>query len=408
MNFKLENNKIKLSKFIIVLFYIFTFFPYLKIIDLGTDTQINAFFISIVIVFIYGFEIKIPKEIKLLFLIMYISIIIGLFGMINFNFFRRVFNYITLFFVSFATYIVMNGQEEEKVEKYIKICINIWLVVGILQEITNQKFLTFLISGARTSATRGVLSLAPEPTYYGTMCIFFILLSIRFRKNRNLYIINCIVQIVFLAKSTMCTLILGLMLMIYGISKINKPYFIFIAVAVFLTSIVTYNTIEEYMPNSRLYSIIKELDNPMDLLVEDASINQRVGHIYYSLKGSIENLGLPNGYNKWIKYIEEQHNPYFPWVAPTISIMSGYGAAIFELGIIGIIIIIISFKSLKFYLKNKSNNIVFLLSLTLIMFTALPLSNPIYSFFIGYGLYLKKLKNISIIKSDNISRIEGE
>ena len=60
----------------------------------------------------------------------------------------------------------MDGQEEEKVEKYIKICINIWLIVGLLQEIINPKFLTFLISAYRTSAARGVVSLAPEPTYY--------------------------------------------------------------------------------------------------------------------------------------------------------------------------------------------------------------------------------------------------
>ena len=188
----------------------------------------------------------------------------------------------------------------------------------------------------------------------------------------------------------MCTLILGVIIIIYGISKVNKPYFIFIALAIFLSSIIAYKSIKEYMHDSRLYSIIKELDNPIELLVEDASINQRIGHIYYTLKGSIENLGLPNGYNKWIKYIEEQYNEYFPWVSPTVSIMSGYGAAIFELGIIGIIIIIISFKSLRFYLKNKGDNIVFLISLTLVMFTALPLSNPIYSFFVGYGLHLKK------------------
>lgn len=378
------------------LLYIFIFLPYIKIVDLNTDTQINAFIMSIVVL-AYLILVKkrliVNKEIKILFITCMLSIVVGaLIDMLSISSLRRIFSYISLFIVSTASYNILNIEKGIN-ERYIKAIIWIWAIIGFIQSFMNPSFATSIVARASTSPTRGVTALAPEPTYYATICMFFIILTFRFKKNKILYLTINIIQIIVFSKSSMIILILFLGIIMYILSKVSNKYFILYICIGICVIFLGYYLIDTYMEHSRVYEIIHKLENPTELIKSDESINQRIGHIYYSVKGFIENFGIPRGYTKWYEYLTLQpYNEYFTLVVPVELIMSGYGASMFELGIISILIIVVFYKSIKYYLDDRYSSIILFIFLTILMFTAIPLSNPVYQFLLAYGLHIRSYK----------------
>ncbi|GAB1536522.1 hypothetical protein ADMFC3_21530 [Geovibrio sp. ADMFC3] len=162
------------------------------------------------------------------------------------------------------------------------------------------------------------------------------------------------------------------------------------------------------MTGSRLKNIFFALiNNPMDLLLIDASINARFFHIYFSIKGFIENYLIPNGYNRWVEYAQQQTSIYADYVIYEYfgfkgRIMSGYGGALYELGIFGILIpLSVTILLFKLYRDKLGSFLFFSIFVNLIMFTTISVGFPFFGFYIGLLQYLVWKKNTSL-KTDNI------
>jgi len=383
--------------FIIFIFYFFIFFPYIEFYDFGSDTQPYALILSILITFLYLYKYKkINMKLLLLLIVTLISTTFILFDGLNKTVLRSLANYYSLFFITFATYITLKINNRIFNDLFLKVIINTWLVVGLSQRFLNVELFYNIIARHSTTPGRGVVSLAPEPTFYGIICIF--LLIIVFEKlegrSRYLYAFNCIFQILFLAKSSMVIIFLFILIFYFLLFSLLvntniKNLFIYFLLTSF--SFVSFNIIvRNFLNKTRIYELyMLFLQDPLSIFLKDASANDRFAHIFFSIKGFLTNYLLPHGFLEWSSYLVEQvpKNDWFFWVSFGSRIMSGYGAAFFELGFIGLLIPISITIVLINYNTSLKNKLIYFGFFHTILFSAIPLAHPYLNFIMGYFLY---------------------
>jgi len=271
----------------------------------------------------------------------------------------------------------------------ILVSIGAWLLTGTVQSYIDRQFGLQLLFHSRTTSDRGVASLAAEPSYYGICCLFLLFSMQFFRthtpsKQRVILITEVLLvfQIILLAKSMFA--ILGLVVWLFSsfILKPNKSIkFTLGASFLFLIgggAIVA-------LGGERLNKLMNGFfSNPLSLFKTDASANQRLSDIAGAVYGFLSQLPLAFGYgtNTWVAYQEEIGRiSNFFWYGKSYRIMSGYGAAMFELGFVGLVIPITCFVS--FWRHDCYRIRAIGISLSIVMFAAVPLALPMFSFLIG-------------------------
>lgn len=374
---------------IYIIFIIFVFFPYIALVNLNTDMQPNALVLSLFIFFLFKKKYTLSQVyIALVFLS---SVLVFMMGGVSVTSLRSLFNYTSLFFVSCASYHVLK-TERLNLEICLKSSIITWFVVGLIQAVYDRNFLNFIISASRTTENRGVTGLAPEPTFYGIVFIFFLLFLLHTNyKNKNFFIITCIIGVVLLAKSSMAFLFLAIMLFFYLITHASVKYLI---LSIFLVLIVPFAIIDLLAASRLSFLLARIYEDPSSLIFIDASINDRFFHIFFSLKGFFENFMFPNGFLSWDGYASTQLTQYSDWVIIEWfslggRIMSGYGAAFFELGVFAAMIPLALFKLLSsIYRNNLKKFSFFFLFVNAIMFASIPIGFSIFGFYLGFLGYL--------------------
>jgi hypothetical protein len=376
------------------LFFIFIFFPYLSFANLGTDIQPYALVLALVLFLM--FKKTFTHEQVLIGLLFLFSVIILFISVLNFTSMRSVFNYASLFFISYIVFKVLK-TERINFQSFLKISIFVWFVVGLLQTIFDRTLLNFLISGSRTTDDRGVIGLAPEPTFYGIVFIFFMIFVLLSNiKNKFFYMSLCILGIIYLAKSSMAFLFLFILLIYYLLTHVNLKHIMISVVMLFITPMAAFNFLE----GSRLVFLLNRLmDDPAKLVLIDASLNDRFFHVYFSMKGFFTNFMIPNGYSSWNGYVSSQLPQYLDyviieWFSIGGRIMSGYGAAFYELGLFSILIPLIILKlTYSLYRDDLRKFFLYFLFINTIMFSAIPIGFSFFAFLIGYLSYLGWRKN---------------
>ena len=409
-----------LTKLITVFFYISVFFPFIQILPGDSDTQPQALILAILIS-LMGLLVlnQIPKIFIYLAVLFGVAILISIFSDFNSFVIRRIANYASLLFIPLATFYVLKINHGFN-RLFLKITIFIWFLTGFIQTYFKPNFLNFILSNTRTQFDRGVYSLAAEPTFYAIVCLFlFYLVMLLFNvRDKKVYGFLLLIQIVFLAKSSLVVLFLFFMLFVYSllnikkvIAHLNQPYMLIFApillIAVFSFQLFDWTRFDEI----RLFQMLNLfLDNPVDLILKDKSGNARFGHIFFTILGFLKNYGVPNGFNEWKPFLIDNLPSYrsvFWYVSPLDYAMSGYGAAIFELGIIGLMIpvtVTLCFYHF-FYRKNKRTFWFYLIIINVLMLNAIPLSFPIFNFFIGCLIYYSKLRK-DVINLDKLVKIK--
>lgn len=390
-----------LRKFLYCIFVFFVFFPYIKFVDLGTDMQPYSLILALLLFF--TFKLSLNFSIILIAFVFLASIIMLMLNGISFDALRSFFNYSSLFFVSYVSFKVLKTGRIN-LELFLKSAVLLWFFVGFIQTFFYRGFLNFLVSHARTTDDRGVIGLAPEPTFYGIVLIFFQIILIHSSYvKKNVYIALCVVGIVLFAKSSMAILFLFIMLAYYTLTHLSIKYTL-LTVVVFLT---LPTLISEYFVNTRIsFLISKLLDNPEALVLVDASVHDRFFHVFFSLKGFIDNHFLPSGFSSWVSYISMELPKYsnfviVEWFTVGTRIMSGYGAAFYELGFFTFFIpfaLMILYVSI--YRDDFKKIIFFFLFINTIMLSAIQIGFSLFAFYIGYLSYLAWRKNIYGIESD--------
>ncbi|MBD5554764.1 MAG: hypothetical protein HDQ95_05280 [Roseburia sp.] len=329
------------------------------------------------------------KKMYIIYIIIILGITVGMMATVMFsglNFtgiLRYLATYFGLILISYVSYSIFmrNGGLNER---FVKVGINIWLAVGVIQSFVSRNFCSNIVSNARTSSNRGVFSLASEPSFYGYMCVFFGVLVLEFQTKRIFYWLNLLFQVVFLAKSSVTVLYLIILFGLIGLYLLRERgfkgiliFFIALAGAVLLyrflvgridsgqRMIVFLNTL---FSGKNIWAIIKNFGN-------DGSIYIRFRDIWICIEGFVSYGGMPHGFN-------------------TRKISSGYGSMMYTMGWIGIIIIICIFKLMRSAYENKMARNVIPVFLTIILFSAIQISNPIIGFLVGYYMYKRRNKGI--------------
>jgi hypothetical protein len=129
------------------------------------------------------------------------------------------------------------------------------------------------------------------------------------------------------------------------------------------------------------------LNDPLSLVLLDASANDRFFHIVFSLKGFFDNSALPNGFDSWIPYAKSQLDVFSgyviaQWFSLGGRIMSGYGSLLFETGFFGLLIPLAVLYSYYQAFRNGTflRGSCICLGCFLLMLSATPLAYPLFAF----------------------------
>lgn len=286
-------------------------------------------------------------------------------------------NYASIFFITMAAYYMFKRQRGLQ-ELWLKIIIWIWFIVGIIQKYFISDFGYFLLSATRRDNSRGVLSLAAEPSFYGYICFFFLLFALEFKRFRWVYVACLVYQIVFLATSSVTLLylaVLGFFAIIQSIVKGYKWGYLIIG-AGGVSAIAGHFYLINKIPSNRLVSLIRTaLCSPKDLL-KDVSIGMRIESITTSVQTFANHFGIPEGFSE-------------------TRITSGYGAMLVEVGFIGVLLILL-FMSL---FVESVYPVIVTAGLSIVMFSGIPMSCPLFSFYLGYCLYKKNERKRNFLEN---------
>jgi hypothetical protein len=270
----------------------------------------------------------------------------------------------------------------------------VWLLAGFLQIIFNPFIFDFVVN-VRTSETRGVTSLAPEPTFYAVLLLtisWMLMVESRASQKNPLvrYILPLnLISILFVAKSSMGALYIFVILFLFFLYKslngvkdaFRGLFFISFGLLGLVYSV-------RFLVGTRLYDIfVKLVDSPSLLIDLDASINQRLSHIYYSVGGFVDNYGWPHGVNSFSSYAASSGGSLKSlfWSTPGDKIMSWSGSMLFELGFVGLLLLL-SMASFFWDSTKKRYSIFVICVFLLISLSAIPYGFSPLSALVGiYG-----------------------
>ena len=349
------------------LFVFFCFFPYIRIIPLPTDAQPNALALLSLIWVIFYVEKGIKQSVFWLLatLILSFSFSMTFFFDGGFSVLRSLVNYLSLFILSIGTLFLFQSGFRPSYRFY-TIAMWVYIIVSSIQTFFYRYFLNFLTLPMRTSATRGVTGITPEPGYNATVAVFFLiiylLLYYPYKSKRNFFLIAF--WILFLARSASVSLMVLIALSIYFL--IRRPWqTLLIGIIGFLGLYFTVIFFLEdsviVKQNRLLFLLSLALEKPTLFFVLDTSVNERLSHVVVSFYLSITEMFIPHGpdmdhFNQQILVLQEKT---FPWLLVGYEgatgfgfrrILSTWGMLLYECGFFGLFFMLYLFgKSLKYF-----------------------------------------------------------
>jgi hypothetical protein len=372
------------------LFLLTVFFPYVTVLPFGTDLQPTCLALSCVMLFRGNISKPAPGHIWLLGYMFLAAVCTAFIGEPTFAALRSLGNYVSIFLISLASYHFFLSTKVSVIAMT-KIANMVWFAVGLGQTFMSSELLTSILPDVRRTASRGVVSLAPEPGYYATTCLFFLLLLFLYKQERSIHGLICILQITLLARSSVIAMFLGCTLVVYlATSWTIRNILVVTLLAASGWVIVTQTAILE---NSRIHDVFAlAIADPTSVAQRDESISDRVGQLVFSIKGSLENYMLPHGFSSWGRYYYSEVLQASDWLTQYWAnkypdrIQSGVGAAFYELGVFGLIVPVVFIAGAKrrFGRLGARPAVVFLTIVGLTLLPATPLATPMYGLLVGY------------------------
>lgn len=382
-------------KAIISIFFFFCFFPYLDIAGLGTDTQPNAIiFASIILVTIKDKKINMPLVILwLLFFcspFLYINSDVGLFF-----YAKNCMNYLSPALVAFAAYTVYIKTGRTISFKAFMAVVFTYMAVGLIQLLIFPEFLTPLVNGGG----RGVVSLCPEPAFYGSMCIFLMAFSlICFNKKQNYVTIPVLLfQILFLAQSATALAILGFSVLVFSIIQLLRLKFKYVMSMsmLILLLIPVYSNVSSKLDETRAGQIYNEfIEDPYLITRFDSSVGIRfTGSVAPFLALRYNHL-LPSGighYKEFLSGLYEsgKYRHFLTWynIQEKDTLGGSVNMVIYQLGLIGLLLPVAIFLFFKRSMYKSSPGILAFLLFMCVLFTQIQLMHSMIGFIMATARY---------------------
>jgi len=399
----------RLNVLLAMFLFLICCFPYITFIDTSFDTQPYAIGYSLVLIFflaVLSRDFGIPKLLFPYLFIFGYSLIYVLLAQSFSMGLRSIVGYASVLSIALASYTTFKFV---KGRQFIFIVV-VWFLFGIVQQVVSKDFGSFMLSRLSTSESRGITSLAAEPSYYAITCLFFFVLNdvfyTRKQYSKKTYIILFIlltIQMIFSRAGV------GMMLfLVYLLAKLvaqqNTVRMVkqFVAIAILVVLIfVLFNTVDN-LHTSRLGVLIDyAINNPKYLLYSDGSIADRLVHIILSHLSLFYSNGLGLGLGNWDQYswVLANWSGGFPLELANVNmtahgrIMSGWGTVIFELGIVGVFFFLsfayIMYRGFKSSDKvGKGLYISSFLTIYFIVLNGVSISHPLFGYLIGVFIYI--------------------
>ncbi len=377
-------------------------FPFVKWFGLGTSSDVQTYCLiySFLLVMFYSAKGKLymNKNMKKLFIFIVVGIAAGLFFtiLVSGTSFIGAPRYIVTY-LGYVIYTLLFYNVFKKCnginENVLKISINVYLVVGLVQFFLDSGFMYSWVSNTRTTANRGVISLASEPSFYGYMCIYFLLFAIHFKRNRILYVLNLLFQIFVLAQSSVNILylmILAVLAALYCLFKLNVKKIIAIIFGVGSAGVLGYYALTTFAKESRmayLFNMLLSRKGISDILARlnsDGSIKIRFNDIMFCLEGFVDNFGVPHGFSAG-------------------KMSSGYGSLIYTMGWFGVLLIIYIYILMRQFHVSGIRSVI-PLWITIILFSSIQLSNPIVVMYTAYCIWNANMQYKNGVNIKNVRR----
>ena len=409
----------KSTHILYVLFLIFCFFPYLRILPFNIDSQPNALILSMVI-FILNFKGKITKSLGSLLLMLVSALPLMVISNLNMLGLKAFIPYFSLFFVSYATYQVLKNLGGIPY-KLFKCVVFVWFIVGLIQSTIYPSFCEVFLyrsDNLKMLATgRGVTSLAVEPTFYGMICIFLFMINyLNFSEceQKKLIDLLLIIQIIFFSKSTTCFIIVILSVLMYGVFKLfvskHKIRWLYLLLLCGGVVAFTFSFLLQHSEIRFAKALMYMVENPQTFVLMDVSVNIRFVHAVFPILGFIENGFMPHGLGVFNEYLNELINDEY-WGnfiiqdIPTVNILvSSLGASLYELGIFAVPFLFTLIRSfLK--LKHKKYAIFCLIIFLVMMLNHMNYNQAILPMFIGNIMYLSSLNENSLARYSHFPNV---
>ena len=378
------------------IFYFFIFVPFLPSLISNTYTAPYALICSSIFFFLIK-NTKFPKELVILLFLFFGSLILLINGF-GFNTLRILLGYFSVFSIAFGTYFIckLNKRANKEIVFYFFI---IWFVVGFIQTFFYEGFLSEFVVVSKTTVDRGVTSLAPEPSYFASVLIFFMIINFINNYKINITILLTVISVVFFSRSMTGLVVLSLFFIFYFlilILKKNTFKYLILSILILFIFIINFDLFD----GMRVHKLLTRfVENPINLLVSDASTNARMWHIIGTFSGSLDNYFLPNPNNNFYEYtlslIENNKDYVHPYTVETLNNkpMSGTGQMFFNLGILSLLYFYILFRLIVKYFKSLKLAIFLTINIFILMTTAIPLTFPMFGFI--YGLLIYKVNEDS-------------
>jgi hypothetical protein len=327
------------------------------------------------------------------------SLLVGLsfFEEVNFSFFRAIATYLSFFMSAF--FYLLYKRRYKSTLSIIYFFNIIWLLAGIIQLFFGKDSLSFLLH-FRTTENRGVTGLAPEPTFYGIYLYFIswlLLVESEYKPSkRTIFLVSVnLLFLVFVVKSSMALLYVFITLFVVLVINFYKLKVLILVCGGLGVGAIVFFLLSGSLEGTRVSQLAGYLvEGPVFVAAKDASVNDRLSHIYFSFKGAFDSFLLPNGFSSFGDYIKagKAGSDFFWYGANKNTIMSGLGMIVYELGLASIFIIGGIFLLL---VKNSSIKLaVFNVIMVFVLFlSAVPVSFPLVSMLIVSIYHYNQIKN---------------
>jgi len=395
--------------------FILALFPYISPFNTPFDIQPWALITVIIYVTIYILLSKesfsMPYPFWILFFVTIYALFFYLFLLLvnianPLNGLRSFVGYlsISLFaFTSFKTYKYIS------VKPFI-ISVTIWFLVGIVQYIYGPMVTDWIVPRIGSAASwgyRGASSLATEPADYARMCLFFFIFNELFFRERKygkfLYIVIFIALIfqIILSFSGTGILFIGLigiykfLEFILNFNKIKHRVLTFMIIISIIFAVYIFVKIPLFQRYRAGDLINKAIKDPISLIIKDPAVSLRVFNPVIAFYGGlIESYGIGFG----LGTAEERMLP--EWLGFWLGeerlwggrILGGLVAAVYEIGIVGLLFVIefllILFRSV-YYNRNFIRSALIFSSILLLFssFAFASMAFPLLGYLLGIHLF---------------------
>ena len=399
------------------IFIFFCFFPYIDLIGLGTDTQPNALLLSAIILFTIKNK-KINKPIILLWLMFAMSIVLALFSNLgSFETLKNVFNYLSPPMICFASYTLYQKMGFKIGFKLFSAVVVSYFFVAFVQYYFDPNFMTFLLNqGGRgvLLAGRGVVSLCPEPAFYGSLCLFFLVFSLMsFNRKQNLFLVPLlIIQLIFFSKTATAIAVLFIALLSYMAIQLLrfrlKPALLM--TSLIFVGLIVFKSLPQQQQEGRAVQLFEAfVKDPLLFTKVDVSAAVRITSSYSPFMALRYNAFLPMGMGNYKSFVSQRYRDgHYPklinkYVIDEIDRLGGgINMVLFHLGFFGLVFPIAIYLAFKRLIKNAAHLFAFIV-FVILLFTQIQMMQSMIGLILATAIYQSNLLREQIKLADGRS-----